>query len=493
MKKLLSALLACVMLLSLVTITASAEDPVKIIWWTYTGADAPIDAAMVLEAANKYSAEKIGVVADIQYMTGDQLNIGMASGEYFDIAMAASWYNTFDKNAQDGRFADITDTLPLLTPDLYATLEDKYWDAAKINGRIYGIPVKKDMGVDVYFRMNEDYYKAKEIKDENGSVVKAAHEDLPEEMKFADLENYLRTYKAEYPDDYPMSLSKGGLSHAFDFFESIATDCIGINYYKGGTTLSKFYEDEEVMNRYRLLHKWYELGYIQPDAATTESLPYSVKSSVRSGAAWYGYLGWRTSAGFNVKLVRYDGTFMSRSTMQGTVMGINAGADAAHQEAALKYIQLLATDRTFRDILGYGIEGVHYNRLDDGTVMLTQQGKDNYALNLFITGSVANASVESASDEVRANPNQWERVYEMYKTAIVSTTRGFAFDQAPVEAEVAAVKAVMANYTAELRTGTCDPEEVMPKIIEELKTAGIDTIQTEAQSQLDAYIAKLDK
>ena len=54
MRKLLCALLALVMMMSVVSITASAaEEPIKIIWWTYTPADAPLDAAMVLEAANK--------------------------------------------------------------------------------------------------------------------------------------------------------------------------------------------------------------------------------------------------------------------------------------------------------------------------------------------------------------------------------------------------------------------------------------------------------
>ncbi len=494
MRKLLCALLALVMMMSVVSITASAaEEPTKIIWWTYTPADAPLDAAMVLEAANKYSAEKIGVTADIQYMTGDQLNINMASGEYYDIVMSASWYNNFDQNAQDGRFADITDMLQTETPALYATMEDKFWDAARINGRIMGVPVKKDMGTDVFFRINEDYYMPKEIKDADGKVVKAAGEALPDEMKFEDLENYLRTYKEEFPDDYPIYLSKGGLSHAFDFFEAVAGTWLGINYYKGGTTIIPFYEDEDVVARFRLLHKWYTLGYIQPDAATLDSLPYSYKSSVRSGAAWYGYMGWRTSAGFNVKLVRYDGTFMSRSTMQGTVMGINAGADAAHQTAALKYIELLATDRTFRDILGYGIEGVHYNRLDDGTVLLTQQGKDNYALNLFITGSVANASVESPSEEVRADANQWQHVYELYENAIVSTTKGFALNKEPVETELAAITAVMAKYSADLYTGTADIDAILPTIKEELENAGIKTVQQEAQNQLDAHLASLAK
>ena len=51
--------------------------------------------------------------------------------------------------------------------------------------------------------------------------------------------------------------------------------------------------------------------------------------------------------------------------------------------AALKYIELLNTDRTFRDILAYGIKGKHFDYLENGTVLHTQVGRERYAPALF--------------------------------------------------------------------------------------------------------------
>lgn len=42
-------------------------------------------------------------------------------------------------------------------------------------------------------------------------------------------------------------------------------------------------EVDDVTDRYDLMHKWYTLGYINPDAATTSSVSGPIYSPVRSG------------------------------------------------------------------------------------------------------------------------------------------------------------------------------------------------------------------
>jgi putative aldouronate transport system substrate-binding protein len=52
---------------------------------------------------------------------------------------------------------------------------------------------------------------------------------------------------------------------------------------------------------------------------------------------------------------------------------------------------------------------------------------------------------------------------------------------------VANVKATWDKYRYELLTGASDPEKMVPKIVEELKKAGMDTIMKAAQEQIDAF------
>ena len=101
----------------------------------------------------------------------------------------------------------------------------------------------------------------------------------------------------------------------------------------------------------------------------------------------------------------------------------------------------------------------------------------------FVTGSVVNASCETGTYY------DWKAIYKDYENAIVSTLGTFTFNKADVEAECAACSAVMEKYTAEMLTGTLDIDAMLPTIQAELKAAGIEAVQAEAQAQLDAYLA----
>ena len=484
MKKLLSLILALVLTLSLgvAGLANAQEEPIKLIWWVYTTGDALIDTPIVVEAANAYSAEKIGVTIDLIFKTAEQFNLGMTTGEYYDITFTCDWCNSFASNAYNEMFYDITDLVQSQTPALYEAIDQTYWDvAASINDRIYAVPTLKDMATMMFFRLDQERYEAIGM-------------ELKEKMEFADLEEYLAAYKENYDDVYPLPLGKAGLTGFTNFCQWIAGSYLCSPYDLAGTEMENkiipFWECEELMNRFRLLHKWYELGYINPDAATTESIGKDVRASVRSGAAWYGYEGWTTYAGDPIFKSNYDGPFIAVATTRGAMNAINAACSEENAIAALKYLELLNTDRTFRDILCYGIEGVHFNYLDDGTVLRTEQGKTNWSTDSYVTGSVVNASVESVSENQRADPNQWERVFEDYENAQVSTLGAFSFDRTPVEAEHAACSAVMEKYVAELYTGTSDIDEVLDTIKAELTTAGYEAVLQEAQAQLDAYLAE---
>ncbi|MCR4740870.1 MAG: hypothetical protein K5886_11515, partial [Lachnospiraceae bacterium] len=104
---------------------------------TYDNGNVPLDAKEVIAAANEVSAEKIGVVADLEFQPTEKINLMMASGEYYDMVFTSSWLNKFDKNASAGLYRDITDAVRKETPKLYDIIGD-YWDCASINGHIYG-------------------------------------------------------------------------------------------------------------------------------------------------------------------------------------------------------------------------------------------------------------------------------------------------------------------------------------------------------------------
>lgn len=459
-------------------------EPVNLVWWVYSSGDIPNDMAEVIARANEISAEKIGVTVDIVFKTDDQFALDLNTGEYYDMTFTCSWCNDFDGNSRLGYFYDLTDLVREVAPDLYAAV-DPWWSIGTLNGRIYGVPMLKDLGAEVFFRLNSDYFEG-----ERGL-------ELPEQMEFADLEPLLAMYQEDHPDEYALHMGQNGLTGMFQEHERIVDSYLVIPYSKSGTdegtTIIPIWEDEEYMDMLRCLHRWYELGYINPDAATTTELPYSLHNPVRSGTAWTGYRGWSDpeTVGFNVELVRYIGPNMSRATEQGSLIAVNAAASEEHAEACLRYMELLYTDNEFRDLLAYGIEGQHFNYYE-GTVVRTDEGAEDYLLDNFVTGPAISATVVSASPELLADPDQWTHVYEEYENATQSDTRGFSYNGESTEAIRAALNAIWDGYYYELVTGTADPDETMVEIQELMYEAGLQEVIDDAQSQLDDYLSSLD-
>ncbi len=455
-------------------------DIINLRFVTYDNGSVPLDAKEVIAAANKVSAEKIGVTINLEFQSKEKINLIMASGEYYDMIFTSSWINPYDKFAPAGMFYDITDLVKSETPALYESVGE-YWDCAKVDGRIYAVPTLKDMGAEDMFRFNSDYYEGKK-----GMTI-------PERMDFAQLEPYLAAYKDDFPDKYPLAMDKSGVAGYYNCVQRVVDPIIVIPYGQDTPKAVPFWECTEIMDRYRLLHKWYEAGYIHPDAATIDSTAADKTFPVRAGVAWKGYMGYSNPAdwGFNVKTSVYDGPFLSRSSEQGAMTAICAGCDEEHATAALKYLELLAIDRKFRDILGYGIEGKHFNYLKNGTVLRTATGSERYNTKLYQTGSGVNASVESISEDVLSDPDQWEKVYEGYRQdGIYSKTGDFYYDPTPKEDIITALTAIYNGYAAELRTGTSNPDKVIPEIKARMEKAGLDELVSDIQEKLDESLRK---
>ena len=67
---------------------------------------------------------------------------------------------------------------------------------------------------------------------------------------------------------------------------------------------------------------------------------------------------------------------------------------------------------------------------------------------------------------------------------------GFTADYSACDTEFRAVSRVYEKYYAALMTGTVDPNDYLPKLIEELQNAGIDRLKTVLQDQINAWLRK---
>ena len=482
MKKILALILAAVMMLSLCSI-AAAEEPVKLVWFVYTDSEAPLDWAEVEEVLNAYSAEKIGVTCEFKYMNESQVAIATQTGEYFDIAFTCDWWNDYATNVAAGMFLKLDDYLDKY-PALKDSVVDLAWEGVKVNGNIYAIPHMKDIGYEVFWILNSDYFLTQ----------KGFEKDLY--ISFDGIEPYFEAYKADHPDDYPFKMSKGGITS----WKNCLVDWLSMDYLIGLEWEAQGTENEHVVksaleipafvNRVKKIHEWYQKGYINPDAAVTESMPRAQAGVVQSGQGWFGAeTVWANVIKKPIYISRYDGAYLSTSSIRGSMTAVSSFSE--HPEEALKLIELMNTDPWYRETARYGIEGKHYTRNDDGTVTKTEQGQNNMKVQAYGQGHYTVGALEASPfPEVPTDIHQWEKTMKNYETATLSAAMGFTPDLTPVETECLAIKTVIEEYMPELQTGTSDPDVVIPEMLARMNEVGLEKVIAEIQAQLDAFLGK---
>jgi len=171
--------------------TGSSGEPVELIWIMGDPGQVPIDQAMVEEELDKISVEKLNVKVRTIYYDDEKTKLALSSGEKWDMVFTCEWFNNFAVQAQAGYFADITEKVKTLTPDLYATMPEIVWEGAKVNGKIMAIPVKKDYAAELFWRLDKKLF------------VDTLGMEIPDTMKFEDIEKYLAAAKKAYEDGVP--------------------------------------------------------------------------------------------------------------------------------------------------------------------------------------------------------------------------------------------------------------------------------------------------
>jgi len=466
------------------TAEVAVEEAPELIWFMGYPGRVPPDQAKVEAVLNEISVPLIGAKVKSIFMDNDQTLLALSSGEYFDVAFTCEWHNNYAVQALAGYFADITDMLPEVTPALWSDMPPVVWDGARVNGRIYGIPVKKDYAAEIFWRFDRDLFIDLGM-------------DIPDEMAFEDAEPYLEAAKKAYEDGNPaskvaapMNIGRGGVGGFTSHFDMINQQAmIGIPYSALGTenenTVTFVIEHPDVMERLLIAHRWYNLGYINQDALTTDSAPSQY--TVTSGQGFYGADAiWSGAVGYPIQISKFSGPYLSTASIRGSLNAV--GARSKYPELGLKLQEVCSTNQDYRDILRYGIIGEHWNITDEGLAHRTQAGRDGYSVWPFSQGSYALSRPEYA-EGVYTDPNMWAVIFSSYANAKATKTIGFSFDPINVEAEIGSLQAIKTKYWEGLATGTLNPEDTVATYVAEAEAAGIRRVVEECQRQLDEFIS----
>lgn len=483
MKKILALLLTCAMMLTLLAgcgssnsaKTPAADDSsVPTIVWYQVGGGEPANLASWTEKVNTYLEAKIGVHLDVQCVSwggwGDRRSMVIQTNEPYDIMFTDS--GSYANDVAMGAFADLTELIKE-TPGITDLIPEMYLDACKIDGKLYAIPAYKDSSSTQFFVWTKDYL------DRAGVGYEDVH-------SLADATPVVQAMK-DATGEPPMLLNKDGVScvvgQRYDQLGMAGMGAIGVSFYNNSKEVVCTFEQPDVMDQLKVLHQWMKDGLINSDAATASEATGMCGVGIAQG--WPAAAGgWGDGRGAEVVVSQLGDTVVSNDTIQGSMACISASSE--HPLEALKVLELVSTDTTFRDMLVYGEEGVNFEYVQgaNGEQRVHKINTD-WTMAAYTQGTFMTMT---PTDDVEQNPYTTE-VDEQNKNAISSVALGFNFDKSPVADKIAACQAIFEEYKGLLQTGTGEPEATVAEMMGKMRASGFDDIVAEAQAQLDAYLA----
>lgn len=464
-----------------------AKNTVNLIYYTIGEPDK--DLKMVNEKINEITSEKIGVT--ISYIKvgwqeyEDRLNTMVQAGTPFDIAFATNYAAYYKR----GAWLKLDDYLSNVGKDMYNVIDPMFWDGVRMDdGGIYGVPTNKELAV------REQWMYPADLVTKYGIDI-SAYNDLES------LEPLLEMIKQNEPDYVPMELDHD--SHNFFAlygYEYVIDKKVPlmVNSLDPESPVINIFETDESLQVLNTLRRYYKKGYINEDAALRESQGLKKGDKVfwkSSGGGPLADSSWSKDRGYKVVANPVTPELVTTESVRGGIMAVSA--DTKYPVECVKFLNLLNTDPELRNLINYGIQGVHYNLDDNGQVVLiTDQDKNGNSIpdsspgytgiqytqgNWFILNTMGGDSPEPL--------DKWDQFRVANAHAVKSSVLGFTPDLSMMPIQIQNIEMVWQKYYSSLMTGSVDVNTELPKFNEELKRAGIDEVKAEVQRQLDEWRA----
>lgn len=453
------------------------EKPVKLTWYTIGTPQKDVD--LVEEELNKYLLEKINATVDLiqidwgEYTQKMQVKIG--SGENFDIMYTCSWANDYATNVAKGALLPLNDLLDQYGQGIKENLHPLFFEGATINGKVYGLPTNKELGWQAMWVVNKDLADKYDM-------------DINQFTTLESLEPYLEIIKQNEPGVTPLMLDKDSYPYIPNLDGGILGDNMPFQIkFDDPSKIVNKYETEEFMKIAETMYKYNQKGYLHADRAIkilTDERKAGKYFIAKAHYNPYAEIVWQKVSfpSSKIAIAPIHEPFANNGSTRGAMQGISI--TSKHPEKAMEFLNLLYTDKYVINLIDYGIDGVHYNTVDDAHIALTDRGKDSYEFPSFSIGNIFNTvNYEGTPDDI------WEKYQEFNDSCINAPTLGFTPNLESVKTEISSITNVNEELYATLILGIVDPKEYVPKAIDKFKDAGIEEVMAELQKQYDEWLA----
>lgn len=476
-KRIISLFLVAVMAMGLMAGCGNNEEKPVTLTWYFLGDTAQSGNAEVYKTASDMVYEKLGFYVDFKpfdYSTyAQKIQMVIAGGEDWDICWTSNWSNDYASNVANGAFAEI-DELLNEAPALRDSIDSKIWEGTKIGGKLYGIPVQQIMARRANLEIPTVFYEK-------------YNDTLQNVETYTDMDAFMKAYGKDYPNHGTVNFNLQNLNYDWNFDDIVSTGFPAVVAFEDDSERIEVfnqYETETYRNAVVLRREWTKNGYTRKgsdgNAQASSKKPEDEPFVVNSYSPGYE-IERAMQTGYPVTSLFVSDAYLSSAGINATLHGINKRSK--HKVEAIKFLEYVNTDKDIINLLVYGIEGKHYEKIDENTVRRIENS--GYRADDWVMGNVFNTYVLEGQPE-----DKHVLTKEINDTAKASRLLGFVPNLDPIKVEIANCKSVLNEYTETLEGGFAeDPIAYLDEMNAKFKTAGVDKVIAELQSQIDAWQA----
>jgi putative aldouronate transport system substrate-binding protein len=455
----------------------------------------------VMAATNAKLKERINATIDVAEITwGDfdtKYPLICASGEPFDMIFCATW-GFYAEEGNKGAFMPLNDLLPIYAPKIWNDCPPEVFEGNMLNGKICRIPcyLSNVSGFHgIYYR--EDLRKKY---------------DVPEIKKLTDFEAFFEAVKKNEPEIVPLNWAASETAQLpFLYFRSevrdveltdYGTSSVDMRYLLGDPNpkLVSTYFDPGYDEAAALAKRWADKGFWGKNVLSNKT---ASKDNFMQGVSAAGLWNmWAFNDVYKAAKAEHPDWEVKfyvpfpksgKASRNNFADGMAIGANSKNPERALMAIELLLYDEDINVTSNYGVEGVHYVKLPNGSFALPEGKKqeDSFSFGNIFEMALNNSAFKKTDTSMNAPDfNKMSDVDYYNSLTIYPALIDIVFDTESIKTEIAAIMDLRNTYQPVLMAGMADdPAAVLAEFREKLKQAGVDRVQAEAQRQVDAYLA----
>lgn len=493
MKKFLSVLLIALMLLPCLPVVASAEgEPIEFNWFSLNGAGGSLNYDAGMEAIQAKILEDTGINCKIHLISSDSFDTSMlamkvAAGELDLISSNMSW-NDWQTYIQKGILLPLDDLLNEYGSNIYEQIDSKLWDAYKVNGTTYVIPVQAPCPFycSTWVRMDllEKYgFEVPNTVSELFDAISTVVANEPDLVGYTGghISWYFNSGALQY---HPVD-AEGNMTHMNADGTAMA------NYFPTSTGQCFWFDDPNMVEYLEKVAEWYASGTLDPEMFTTTF--DHANSLINQGRVIAMGQGGAQRRDENpeekwVNLSNLVNDFNGGATTwaYSYEVGMHIGivSTTKYAEEMVKVVDWLCASEENWLLSNYGVEGVDWNweEREDGTTYIqrTKTEDNNHTFSGGPGGIISNIRADF-QDSISKGYENAEATYEDSKRYMgAPETLTWYNDDAfisyqPIDSTVVADLTTIADeMLTKIVTGEIGAAEGVEQCLKMLKSAGYD-------------------